>query len=134
MNTFTIHLQSATQYEQLDDIVSFVGTDSSGSFGIMAGHARMMSCVKFGLMQFKHKDSVIEYLALPGGVIYFIDNQLFLSTRHYFRSKNYAEIVDELNNQLRTEEKAVQDIRETLSRLDENILKRLWEMQRAGQL
>ena len=114
--------------------MSFVGEDSSGSFGIMAGHARMMTCVKFGLMHFTHENSAIEYLALPGGVIYFIDNQLFINTRHYFYSKNYEEIVAALNNQLLSEEKAVQNIKETLDRLDENILRRLWEMKRTGQL
>lgn len=134
MNVFSLHLQSATQYERFDDIVSFVGEDSSGSFGIMAGHARMMTCVKFGLVRFTHENLATEYLALPGGVIYFIDNQLFISTRHYFYSKKYEEIVATLNNQLRSEEKAVQNIKETLGRLDENILRRLWEMKRTGQL
>lgn len=134
MNTFTLHLQSALQYEHFDDVISFVGEDSSGSFGLMSGHARMMTCLKFGLMRFTHANSVVEYVAAPGGVIYFIGNQLFISTRHYFRSKNYEEIVDALTNQLRAEENTIKDIKETLSRLDENILQRLWKMKREGQL
>lgn len=134
MNTFTLHLQSATQYEHFDDVISFVGADNSGSFGLMAGHARMMTCLKFGLMRFTHADSTVEYLAVPGGIVYFIDNQLFINTRHYFRSENYEQIVDTLTNQLRIEESNIKNIKEIFNRLDENILRRIWEMKRAGEL
>ena len=37
MNTFTLHLESSTQYERIEHVVSFVGEDDSGSFGILAG-------------------------------------------------------------------------------------------------
>jgi F-type H+-transporting ATPase subunit epsilon len=43
MNTFVMHLQSATQYERINGVVSFVGEDESGSFGILAGHASMVT-------------------------------------------------------------------------------------------
>jgi len=34
MKTFVMHLQSATQYERIENVASFVGEDGSGSFGI----------------------------------------------------------------------------------------------------
>lgn len=33
MELFTIHLKSATQYEKIDKVISFVGEDASGQFG-----------------------------------------------------------------------------------------------------
>ena len=38
MNTFLVHLQSATQYERIENVVSFIAEDDSGSFGILPGH------------------------------------------------------------------------------------------------
>ncbi len=35
MSVFPLNLQSATQYEQIEDVESFVGVDDSGSFGIL---------------------------------------------------------------------------------------------------
>ena len=36
MNTFTLHLQDARGHERLDGVTSFVGSDESGAFGLMA--------------------------------------------------------------------------------------------------
>lgn len=130
MNTFILNLQSSIQFEQLNNVVSFVGEDSSGSFGILAGHSRMMTCLKFGLSWFRSETNEIEYLALPGAMLYFVDNQLFINTRHYLRSKNYQTMVAALEHELFEEEKDIQSIKESLRRLDEEILKRLWELKR----
>ena len=58
MNTFLLHLQSATQYERIENVLSFVGEDDSGSFGILSGHGRMMTLLGFGLARFRitHQD------------------------------------------------------------------------------
>lgn len=130
MTTFTMHLQSSTQYEKVQNIKNFVGEDSSGQFGILANHARMMTCLNFGMSRFRYDNDETEYLALPGGVIYFIDNQLFICTRHYLRSKDYQSIEIALDKEFRIEEENVRSIKESLMRLDEEILKRLWELKR----
>ena len=66
MNGFMLHLQSATQYERIDDATSFVGQDASGSFGLLAGHARFMTVLGFGLTRFRVAEQDWEFLALPG--------------------------------------------------------------------
>ena len=81
MNTFVLHLQSGTQYERIDDAVSFVAADASGSFGILAGHARMMTCLATGLARFRTADGSWRFLALPGAVLYFVHNELYVNTR-----------------------------------------------------
>ncbi|MFO9703076.1 F0F1 ATP synthase subunit epsilon [Legionella pneumophila serogroup 1] len=104
MELFTIHLKSATQYETVDKVVSFVGEDHSGQFGILAHHTRMMTCLKFGLAWFRDENEETEYLALPGAVVYFIDNQLHIATRHYIRHKEYQVLQMALEEELHWEE------------------------------
>jgi F-type H+-transporting ATPase subunit epsilon len=132
MDAFDIHLQSATQYEKIHNVVSFVGEDNSGQFGILAHHDRMMTCLKFGLAWFRYANNEIDYLALPGAIIYFIDNQLYISTRHYFRNKDYQVIQTSIAKELQIEEENLLCIKESLHHLDEEILKRLWDLKRQG--
>jgi F-type H+-transporting ATPase subunit epsilon len=108
--------------------MSFVGVDNSGSFAIRANHARMMTCLKFGLSKIIYADEAVEYLALTGGVLYFVNNELFISTRKYFRSKNYDEIENAFTTTLHAEEAVAQNLRKIMKNLDEKILKRLWEL------
>ena len=53
MNTFSLHLQSATQYEHIEGVSSFVGEDESGSFGIRAHHERMTTALSYGLARYQ---------------------------------------------------------------------------------
>lgn len=130
MDLFTIHLKSATQYEKIDKVISFVGEDASGQFGILAHHSRMMTCLKFGLAWFRDENQETEYLALPGAVVYFIDNQLHIATRHYVRHQEYQAIQRVLEEELHWEENNLLRTKESVHRLDEEMLKRLWELNR----
>lgn len=132
MTAFTLHLQSSTQYEKIENITAFTGEDSSGQFGLLANHTRMLACLNFGIAKFRYDTDEIEYLALPGGILYFRDNQLFISTRHYLRSKDYQLLEKALDDELQIEEENLSGIKESLHRLDEEILKRLWELKRRG--
>lgn len=130
MNVFTLHLQSATQYEAISDVTSFVGEDDSGSFGIQAGHARLMASLSFGLARYRSGEQAWQYLALPGALLYFVDNQLFLNTRRYVRDDDYERINTALREQLRREEIGLRHIKESLRRMEEEMFKRLREIQR----
>ena len=126
---FILHLQSATQYEAIDEVTSFVGEDGSGSFGIQAGHARMMASLSFGLARYRCGERPWQYLALPGALLYFVDNQLFLNTRRYVRDDDYERINTVLREQLSKEETGLRSIKESLRRMEEEMLKRLREIQ-----
>ncbi len=134
MNTFIMHLQGAAQYEHIDDVESFVGQDDSGSFGILAGHARAMTCLRFGLARFRRADAKWRYVALPGGVLYFAGNQLYVSTRHYVYDADYQRIQVALHDELRTQEQRVQRLKASAARLEEQLLRQLWILQREGRL
>jgi hypothetical protein len=49
----TLHLQSAVRCERIDGVLSFVGSDASGSFGIQPGRARFMTVLDYGLSRFR---------------------------------------------------------------------------------
>jgi F-type H+-transporting ATPase subunit epsilon len=133
MNTFVLHLQSGAQYERIDNAVSFVAADASGSFGIQAGHARMMTCLATGLARFCTAAGIWHYLALPGAVLYFVDNELYISTRRYLHDPDYQRINAALQEDLMAEEDKLRGIRESLHRLEDEMLKRLWTMQRESK-
>lgn len=122
---FVMRLDSASGCERIENVVSFVGADRSGSFGIMAGHARMLTFLSFGLARFRLAGGETEYLALPGGLLYFVANELRISTQRYFRSKDSSEMENVLDRELREEEENLKATRASLRRLDEGILRRL---------
>lgn len=133
MNTFAMHLQSTTQYERVENVISFIGEDDSGSFGVLPGHARVMTLLRFGLARFRVLGEDWEYLALPGALAYFLDGELYLSTRHYLRDKDYDRISTALEQELLVEESNLQVVRQSLHRLEEEMFKRLWKLKRTGE-
>lgn len=132
MRTFTLHLQSATQYERIEGVASFVGEDASGGFGILAGHARVMTALVFGLARFRQAEGPWQYLALPGALLYGVGDDLFLSTRRYLRDEDAARIGRALDQELLAEETALRTVKDSLRRLEEELFKRLWRLGRAG--
>lgn len=130
MTGFTLLLQSAGQYERIDGVTSFVGEDDSGSFGILPGHARMITVLAYGLARFRVAQDPWTYLALPGGVLYFVHNQLQISTRRYFKDSDYGRISGALLDRLLGEEEEIHATRASLSRLEQEMFRRLRDMAR----
>lgn len=134
MNSFVLHLESATQYERIEGVTSFVGQDASGGFGILAGHERMMSLLTFGLARFRVREGAWQYLALPGALIYFLENQLFLSTRRYLSGGDYEAVRTALRKQFLAEERQLGEMKRGLQRLEEEMFRRLLEIYRGRSI
>jgi F-type H+-transporting ATPase subunit epsilon len=130
MKSFTLKLQDATHGEEIHGVTSFVAEESAGSFGILAGHGRLMATLGIGLARFRIGEARWVYLALPGGVVYFHDNLLTLSTRRYLLDEDYLRISQTLQQQLRVEEERLQEMKTSLHRMEEEVLKRLWSLGR----
>jgi F-type H+-transporting ATPase subunit epsilon len=130
MNSFTLALHDTTRSEQIDDVTSFVGEDASGSFGILPGHGRMLTCLIIGLARFRSRDAAWKYLALPGAVLYFNNDVLTISTRHYLLDDDYRRISQALQQHLLAEEEKLHAMKQSLHHMEEQLLKRLWEMGR----
>jgi F-type H+-transporting ATPase subunit epsilon len=130
MKTFDLELLDATHTERIGGVSSFVGEDASGGFGILAGHARLITTLVFGLARFRCGDEPWHYLALPGGVLRFADGQLSIGCRRYLMDDDYARISRLLNEQLLAEEDQLRSLKESLHRMEEEVFRRLWEMGR----
>jgi F-type H+-transporting ATPase subunit epsilon len=130
---FKLVIQDATGVRELPGVTSFVGEDTSGSFGILAGHARMIASLVIGLARFRMGADPWRYLALPGGVLYFDANVLTLSARRCLVGDDYARISEALEEQLLAEEHHLHKMKESLHRMEEEIFKRLWEMGRRAR-
>ena len=51
------------------DIVALRAEDESGSFGILPGHADLLTVLSAGVVRFRDKAGVLHYCALSGGVL-----------------------------------------------------------------
>lgn len=129
MRTFALELRDALRSERIENVTAFVGEDASGSFGILAGHARFLTVLLFGLARYRVGDGDWHYLALPGGALYFTDNTLYLSTRRYLTGDNYENISARLETQLVEEEQRLRATKENLRRMEEELLRSLWRME-----
>lgn len=128
MNTFTLILQDANHTQEIEQVASFTGEDDTGSFGILANHTRMMTSLVFGLARFRIRDNPWQYLALPGAALYFNDNKLSISSRRFLLDTDYERISSRLQEQLLAEEQELQQLKKSLQRMEEEVLRRLWEM------
>lgn len=132
MKSFTLQLQDATQSQQLEGVTTFVGEDASGSFGILAGHARMMTSLVIGMARFRIDQQPWQYLAVPGALLYFHNNVLSLSTPRYLLDDNYERISAALQQQLLADEEKLHSVKKSLHHMEEEVLKRLWKIGRPG--
>lgn len=127
-----MRIQDSTRIEKVVGVTSFVGEDASGSFGVLANHARMMTYLVMGLARFRVGEEAWKYLALPGALLYFHDNTLILSTRRYLMDDDYMRISQALQQQLLAEEEKLRATKTSLHQMEEGVLKRLWEMNRTS--
>jgi len=132
MNSFVLQIFDSRKSLRLADVTSFIGQDGSGSFGILAGHARMMTVLVLGLARYRRAEQPWQYLAVPGAVLYFADNVLSLACRHYLIDEDYERISTRLSEELVAEERQLREVRLSLKSMEEALLKRMWEMQRQG--
>jgi F-type H+-transporting ATPase subunit epsilon len=130
MSTFTVELQSASRTERIEGVRSFIGEDASGSFGLLAGHARFMTVLEFGLARLRTDDDGWQYLALPGGLLYFVRNHMSIVVRRYLKDPNYERISRALHEQMHAEEENLRSMKESLRGMEEELLRRMWEMRR----
>lgn len=133
MSSFTMKLLATDQQQNIRGVTSFVGEDASGSFGILAGHQRLITSLVFGLARFRCDSGPWKYLAVPGALLYFIDNQLHVCTRRYLIDTDYERISTLLQEQLVTEEERMRALKSSVRQMEDQILQRLWELGRQGR-
>ena len=133
MNTFILQLYDASQQQRIENVTSFVGEDANGCFGLQAHHARFMTTLIFGLFRYRLQTDDWQYLALPGGVLYFNDNELSISSRHFLIDSDFERISDLLKHQLLSEEESLSETRRSLQKMERAMLVRLWNLQKNSE-
>ena len=134
MKPFVIELADTSGTRRIDDAVSFVGEDASGSFGLMAGHARFMTVLRFGLARYRRADGAWQYLGMPGAVLEFAADRLWLGARRFLLDEDYTRICRLLSEQLADEERSLHDTKVSLRRMEEELLRRLWQLGERGRV
>jgi len=130
MSQFNLNVFATTQEQRITGVTSFVGADASGYFGIQAHHARLMTTLVFGLARFRVAAEAWQYLALPGAVLYFNNNELTLSTQHFLIDTDLERITGLLQQQMTAEEDDLRATRESLDRMEQAMLKRMLTLKR----
>lgn len=130
MKEFSLQLNDATHEQRINGVTSFVGEDASGSFGIRPNHARFMTTHVFGLARFRQGGEDWQFLALPGAVLYFNNNELTISTRHFLIDTDLDRISAALEQQLIAEEENLQATKASLHKMEQAMLNRLWKLRR----
>jgi F-type H+-transporting ATPase subunit epsilon len=125
MKTFSLRIVDQNHLEDISRVVSFVGADASGSFGIMAGHAKYVTSLVLGLCRYRINDGSWHYLALPGGILYFEGSMMRISTRRFLRADDYEFLDRRLREEIVAEAKQSQAMRAELRRVDLELLRRL---------
>jgi F-type H+-transporting ATPase subunit epsilon len=129
MSPFVLHLQDIAQYRRVENVVSFIGADETGGFGVLARHGRMMTALAWGLARYRTADGVWHYLALPGGLLYAVGGELYLAARRFFLDDNLDHILGQFESQLRAEEAELRALKQHIRQLEQEMLKRLWRME-----
>ena len=130
MKKFVLNLFDTCHEQRYLDVTSFVGEDVSGSFGIQANHARFMTTLVFGLARFRQRKEDWQYLAMPGAVAYFNNNELTISTRHFLIDTDLERITASLEQQLISEEESLYATRESLHKMEQSMIQHMIALKR----
>lgn len=125
MKTFLLTIHDTAHTQTIDKIVSFVGEDLSGSFGILAGREHFITCLSFGMTRLRTSSGQTLYLALPGGVLYFSNDNLTISTRHFVVSDNFESVQKTLQQDILDEEIQLQTLKKSFHAMENELMKRL---------
>ena len=128
MKTFALTLLDSRGAERFAPVVAFVAADASGTFGLLAGHAKIVSVLRYGLARFVDDAGKWRYVALPGGVLRFADNSLTLTTVRYFLGEERGKIVSQLATEMARADSDVRTARATLNEIEHSLMRRLIEL------
>jgi F-type H+-transporting ATPase subunit epsilon len=132
VRTFAIDLSSQERYERVEDVVSFVGADRSGSFGILGGREPLATTLSWGLCSFRATDTHRrDYVAVPGAVLYFAPEVLHICARFYLRDQDPERIIRRLVDEMHAEEESSQNMHALLRDLDRELMRQLLVQERS---
>lgn len=133
MNTFVLNLRDSQGSDHFGHVTQFIGADDSGSFGVLAGHAKMVAVLRYGLARFADTAGRWRYLSLPGGVLSFSGNELTVVTVRYFLGEERGIITRQLAAEMSRADSDIHRSRATLAEIEHALVRRLGELSGRGQ-
>ena len=91
-----------------------------------------MTALEFGLARYRTGATDWQYLALPGGILRVAAGEVWLFTRRYLEDSDYRRLGGEIARQLRAEEAALRETHVSLQQMEQQLLRRLWELEHRG--
>lgn len=128
MKGFSLRLLDSRGVEAFEEVTQFIGADSQGSFGILAGHVSTVAVLRYGLARFCHQAGAWQYLALPGGVLRFADNQLTVTTVLYFLGEDRGLLCEQLAEEMARTDSEAHTARAMLSEIERTLVRRLADL------
>lgn len=136
MKTFSLTLIDTLETTHFDTVTQFIGADAEGSFGLLADHIHTVALLRYGLARFADNRGIWHFLAMPGGVLRFVNNQLTITTVRYFLGDSEDAICESLEAALQQTDSEVYKAKAALSKIEHSLIKRLVELssQKVGGL
>lgn len=126
----TLELRHSTGSNRFDGVTSLVAEDASGSFGLLPGHGRLITALAAGITRFRAGDDQWHYLILPGGILYGTGTAVSICTRRYLYHTDFRQMDRLLAELLRADAEALGGIKESLQRLEQEMVRRLQQLER----
>lgn len=114
----------------LDPVRHFVAEDATGWFGLLPGHQRFMTALTVGLARLQNEAGEWEYLAFPGALLDIENDVITVLTRRFWRHHQLDEINQMLNQALQQEAQNNAQLRRNLADIEENMLRRIQQLQK----
>lgn len=127
--TFDFQVFSPGRHWQTTEATSFRGKDASGGFGLLARRSDFMTVLEYGLATLKWGSGELMFFGFPGGVLRFSRGSLQIVTRFYVQGPNPAELLTSLAAEVKREQERVRELKTSVRRLDEELLRRLRQME-----
>lgn len=128
MTGLCLELQAPTAMQRIAGVTSLVARDASGSFGILPGHARLLTLIDAGLLRLRRGGGAWEYAACSGGLLYVEADTVHVCTARFLLDTDYGRISAALHTQFETQAQSIKAQRSSVARMEEEMLRRLWKL------
>lgn len=125
---FAVTLLDSHGVDHFDAVTRFVAADNNGSFGLLPGHTHLVALLRYGLARFIDSSGANHYVALPGGVLRFKDNQLTVTCMRYFLGDQRDDICECLTTALAKTDSEIHTVRARMTEIEHSLVRRLAEL------
>lgn len=132
MKSFCLTLMGLNQHLVLAEVVSLIGEDNSGQFGVLASHEPMLACLQPGIVRITAQDKKRLYLAQPGAILQVEPSGVQLVTSRYLISEYIDKLMPMLDELWQTEQQRRTQDKQNQWQLEQALARKLWQLSQQG--